>query len=46
MGMQLLIVFTDGEGTAPSEANQKVVWLLPKGGKKPAAYGHCVTFEM
>jgi predicted metal-dependent peptidase len=46
MGMSLLIIFTDGEGTTPPEVNQKVVWVLPKVGKKPAAYGHCVTFGM
>lgn len=45
LGMSLLIVFTDGEGTAPAESNQKVVWMLPKYGKRPAAYGHCVNFE-
>jgi predicted metal-dependent peptidase len=46
MNMQLLIIFTDGEGTAPPEVNQKVVWMLPKGGRKPATYGHYVDFDM
>lgn len=46
MGMALLIIFTDGEGTAPSESNQKVVWMLQKNGKRPAEYGHYVDFEM
>lgn len=46
MSMTLLIIFTDGEGTAPPEVNQKVVWMLPKGGKKPAVYGHYVDFDM
>jgi predicted metal-dependent peptidase len=45
MAMSLLIIFTDGEGTAPPEVNQKVVWMLPKGAKKPAAYGHYVDFN-
>lgn len=46
MAMPLLIIFTDGEGTAPPEVNQKVVWILPKGGRKPAAYGHYIDFDM
>jgi hypothetical protein len=45
MAMSLLIIFTDGEGIAPPEVNQKVVWMLPKGAKKPAAYGHYVDFN-
>lgn len=46
MKMSLLIIFTDGEGTAPPESNQKVVWMLPGSGKRPAGYGHYVDFEM
>ncbi|HYE82904.1 MAG TPA: VWA-like domain-containing protein [Clostridia bacterium] len=46
MVMPLLIIFTDGEGTAPDQVNQKVVWMLPKGGRKPAAYGHYVNFDI
>ena len=46
LGMSLVIIFTDGEGTAPTESNQRVVWLLPKGGRKPAEYGHYVEYEM
>ncbi|MGE5677195.1 MAG: DUF2201 family putative metallopeptidase [Pseudomonadota bacterium] len=46
LDMSLLIIFTDGEGTAPAEPNQRVVWLLPKGGRKPAEYGHYVEYEM
>lgn len=46
LGMSLLIIFTDGEGTAPLESNQRVVWLLPKGVRKPAEYGHYVEYEM
>ncbi|MGE5633563.1 MAG: DUF2201 family putative metallopeptidase [Caulobacteraceae bacterium] len=45
MRVPLLIIFTDGEGTAPVEVNQKVVWILTKEGKKPAGYGYCITFE-
>ncbi|HOR86963.1 MAG TPA: VWA-like domain-containing protein [Bacillota bacterium] len=45
ISMPLLVIFTDGEGAAPPEANQKVVWMLPKGGKKPASYGHYVDYE-
>jgi hypothetical protein len=44
--MSLLIIFTDGEGIAPTEVNQKVLWMLAKGGKKPAAYGHCIDFDI
>jgi len=46
MGMSLLVIFTDGEGTAPSEVNQKVVWMLTKEGKRPAEYGHYANFKM
>lgn len=46
MGMALLLIFTDGEGTAPPEANQKVVWMLTKEGKRPAEYGHYVNFKI
>lgn len=46
IGMSLLIIFTDGEGTAPSGSNQRVVWLLPEGAKKPAPYGHYVEFNI
>lgn len=41
----LLIIFTDGEGTVPEESNQRVLWVLTQGGKRPAPYGHYVTFE-
>lgn len=46
LGMKLLIIFTDGEGTAPPEVNQKVVWMLTKEGKRPAEYGHYVSLNM
>ncbi len=45
MRIPLLIIFTDGDGTAPESANQKVLWVLTKGAKKPASFGHCITFE-
>lgn len=45
MRIPLLIIFTDGDGTAPEAANQKVLWVLTKGAKKPAPFGHCITFE-
>jgi len=42
----LLIIFTDGEGEIPEKSpNQKVLWVLTKGSKKPAEFGHCITFE-
>ena len=41
----LLIIFTDGDGEAPLHANQKVLWILTKGGKKPAEYGHSVMLD-
>lgn len=45
MRIPLLIIFTDGDGTVPETANQKVLWVLTKGAAKPAAFGHCITFE-
>lgn len=45
MGIHLLIVFTDGDGTAPEHVNQNVLWVLTGSGKKPAAYGHYITFN-
>ncbi len=41
--IHLLMVFTDGEGKAPEQVNQQVVWVLTKGAAKPAEYGHVVT---
>jgi len=41
----MVVIFTDGEGTAPDHANQRVLWVLTKGGKKPSSYGYGVTFE-
>ena len=31
-----VVIFTDGEGIAPDRANQRVLWVLTKGGKQPA----------
>lgn len=45
MRIPLLVIFTDGEGEAPEFANQKVLWVLTKDGKKPAEFGHCVSFK-
>lgn len=45
LGMSLLVIFTDGEGMAPVETNQKVVWMLPANGKRPAGYGHFVNYQ-
>ncbi len=41
----LVVIFTDGDGTAPEHANQKVLWVLTKGGKQPSAFGYSVAFE-
>jgi predicted metal-dependent peptidase len=46
MKIPLLIIFTDGEGTAPPEVNQKVLWMLPRGRKRPAGYGHYVDYDI
>jgi predicted metal-dependent peptidase len=40
-----VVIFTDGEGTAPEQVSQKVLWVLTKGGKLPAPYGYSATFE-
>ena len=41
----LLIIFTDGDGEAPSSANQNTLWVLTKNAKRPASFGYCVEFE-
>lgn len=41
----LLIIFTDGDGTAPEDSNQKVLWVLTKDGKKPAKFGHSILLK-
>ena len=40
-----VVVFTDGEGNAPAEVNQRVLWILTRDGKQPAPYGYSVRFE-
>ncbi|MDP4182575.1 MAG: VWA-like domain-containing protein [Bacillota bacterium] len=41
---QLVIIFTDGDGTLPESVNQKALWVLTKGGKVDAKFGHQVVF--
>lgn len=41
----LIVIFTDGDGSAPDHASQKVLWVLTKDGKQPAPYGYSVAFE-
>ena len=42
----LLIYFTDGFGTAPPKAPPyPVMWVLTKGGKKPAEWGRTANFK-
>ncbi len=40
-----VVIFTDGEGTAPERVSQKVLWVLTKSGKQPAPYGSNATFD-
>lgn len=44
MRIPLVIIFTDGDGTVPDHVNQKVLWVLTDPAKKPASFGHCITF--
>lgn len=41
----LVIIFTDGDGVAPVNANQRTLWVLTKNGKKPAAFGFCLDYK-
>ena len=42
----LLIYFTDGFGSAPPKAPPyPVMWVLTKGGKKPAEWGRTANFK-
>ncbi len=43
--VSLVVIFTDGDGSAPERVSQRVLWVLTKGGKQPAPYGTSVTFE-
>jgi predicted metal-dependent peptidase len=45
MQISFVLLFTDGQGIAPVEVNQRVLWVLTNGGSKPAAYGESVQFE-
>jgi predicted metal-dependent peptidase len=45
MHIQLLIIFTDGDGKVPESCNQRVLWVLTRGGKKPCEFGDYVIFE-
>lgn len=40
-----VVIFTDGDGKAPDEVNQRVLWVLTQNGKQPANYGYSVKFE-
>lgn len=40
-----VVIFTDGNGDAPVQVNQRVLWILTKDGKQPAGYGYSVHFE-
>jgi predicted metal-dependent peptidase len=41
----LVIIFTDGDGEAPSSVNQNTLWVLTKNAKKPADFGYFLNFE-
>lgn len=41
----LVIIFTDGDGEAPTSANQNTLWVLTKNAKKPAAFGYFLEFK-
>ena len=40
-----VVIFTDGNGDAPAQVNQRVLWILTRDGRRPAPYGYCVKFE-
>jgi len=40
-----VVIFTDGNGNAPTEVNQRVLWILTHDGKQPAPFGYSVKFE-
>lgn len=41
----LVIIFTDGDGEAPTAVNQNTLWVLTKNARKPADFGYKVNFE-
>jgi len=45
MRVPLLVYFTDGYGPAPQQAQQKVVWVLTRNGRKPADYGFVLKLD-
>ncbi len=40
----LVIIFTDGDGEAPENANQNTLWVLTKNARKPADFGYFMSF--
>ncbi len=46
MRVPLLILFTDGDGPAPEAANQKTLWVLTPGGKRPCGFGESVVCDI
>lgn len=45
MKIPLIIIFTDGDGQAPENANQKTLWVINNREKKPADFGYYVLFD-
>lgn len=45
MRISFVIILTDGDGIVPEAVNQRVLWVLVKGGKNPSTYGRSVIFE-
>ena len=43
--LPMVVIFTDGEGEAPKEVNQKVLWVLTRNGRAPARYGVSVKYS-
>lgn len=43
--LPLVILFTDGDGTAPVSVNQRVLWVLTEGGRPPADYGIAIHYR-
>jgi predicted metal-dependent peptidase len=45
LALVILIIFTDGDGRVPQSCNQRVLWVIKRGGKKPAEFGEHIIFE-
>ena len=45
LGIFSVVIFTDGNGDAPMEANQRVLWILTRDGKQPAPFGYAINFD-